>query len=314
MQNAHPPEIPDDEISLTALWRIMVRHKWWILGVPFVAVVLAAIAVTTMKPQWEATGVIRVGAVGQVGQVGQAKQLIEPVARTVERMKLKSFADAVLASLGLKEDDPESNLYRNSLRVRALPETDLIEMKVRSYSREDQNASLFATIAQHWARHFDAAQREEAKRPVEATIAYLKKIHDELAAPSVQRLKELLAQVELQIGQTKAERDKLAKATGREDKAGFMESVVAASTLVQRDSELRALEQSKTGYEEQLGPLRTYPTAILENISVSDKPVLPKKALTIVLAALFGLLVGMLAAFFSHTRQKQKREEPPDAI
>lgn len=273
MQNH--PTTPDDEISLRDLWQTLVRRKWWVLGLPLLAVIAASVAVTFMKPQWEAKAAIRIGA------VGQAAQLIEPPARVVERMKLESFEDAVLANIGLSgQKTPEAKLFRSSLKVKALPNTDLIEIKVRGYSPES------------------------AKRSTDATVGYLHRIHNGMAAPSVQRMKQLLAQVEREIAQTKAEREKALKIVGLKDKgfaeARFIERVMLANIMIQRDRELRGLEQAKTEYEEQLSPMRTYPTSYIEKISVSEEPVAPKKGLIVVLAGVLGLFLGVMAAFLGN--------------
>jgi uncharacterized protein involved in exopolysaccharide biosynthesis len=283
MQNH--PATPDDEITLFDLWQILVRRKWLVLATPLLAVIAAMVAVILIKPQWEATAAIRVGAVGQVGQVGQVGPAIEPVERAVERMKLKSFKDAVLSDLGypLDEKNPEAGLYRGSLTAKALPNTDLIEISVRGYSRDG------------------------ARRSAEVTVFYLQKIHDQLAAPTVQRLRQLLVQAEREITQAKAEREKVLKISGLKDEGGFMENVVLANIMIQRDGELRELEKTKMLYEEQLGPLRTYPTSLIERISVSENPVAPKKSLIILLVGIFGLVLGVMLAFLSNALQLNRR-------
>lgn len=278
MQTTLPP---DDEISLLDLWRILLRHKWWVLGAPLLAVIAAAVAVTFMKPQWEATAAIQIGAVGQAGQV------IEPPARVVARVNLKSFEDAVLARLGLSEQKtPEAALFRSSLKVKALPNTDLIEIKVRGYSQVS------------------------AKRSTEATVGYLQHIHNEMAAPTVQRMKQHSAKVEREIAQTRAELEKTLKITDLKDKAiaetRFMENIVLANIMVQRNSELRGLEQAKMEYEEQLNPTRTYPTSYIEKISLSENPVAPKKSLILMLAGMLGLFLGVVAAFLANAFQARK--------
>ncbi len=75
---------------------------------PILCVLLAAIGVFMAKPKWEATAVIQIGQVGQSG-VGQGSQLIEPPARAIERMKMKSFEDAVLSDLKISDEDRKSS-------------------------------------------------------------------------------------------------------------------------------------------------------------------------------------------------------------
>lgn len=281
----------NDGISLFDIWQTLARRKWWVLGIPLLAVTAAMVAVTSVKPQWEATAVIRIGAVGQVGQVGQ---VIEPVERVVERMSFRSFGDAVLSDLGYPSDDnPEARLYRGSLTVRALPNTDLVKIAVRGHSRQD------------------------AKRAADATVAHVRKTHDQLAASSVQRLRQLLAQSEREMAKTKAEIEKLNLLALKDrpiGQGGFMENVVLANIMVQRDEELRELARTRTLYEERLGPLHTYPTSLMERLSVTEDPVAPKRALVILMAGVLGLALGVVVALFGGARVRstgrQNKETP----
>lgn len=265
------------EITLLDLWHTLVRRKWLVLGVSILSAVVAAVTVTLMQPQWEATATIQIGAVGQPGQI------IEPPAVAVARMKLKSFEDAVLANLvPTGQKTPEARLYRRSLKVRVISDTNLIELKVRGYSPAS------------------------ALRSADRTIDYLRKVHQKMSTPAVLRITQLLAQTKREIDQIKAEREKVVNVAGVKDGAvaqtGFMENIILANIMIQRNTELRALELAKIGYEEQLDPMSTYPTGHLEKISVSEEPVAPQKDVVILLAAVLGLLLGVMAAFWRPPR------------
>lgn len=266
-----------DAISILDLWKILVRRKWWVLAPTLLAVIAAAVSVNFIKPQWEATTAIR---------IGMAEQIIEPVPQVVERMKLKSFQDTVLARVGIEQQTLEAELLRNSLKVRALPNTDLVEIKVRGYSQES------------------------AKHLTKGVVDYMQHIHQEMAAPRMRRLEQLLTQVNEKIAQTQAEREKVLKIENLKDRAvseaRFIENVVLANVRAQRDNELRELEQAKMKYEELLDPVRNYPTSNIEKISMSEGSVAPKKALIVLLAGVLGLLVGVMAAFLASARQANK--------
>ncbi|PJB08508.1 MAG: hypothetical protein CO125_01435, partial [Hydrogenophilales bacterium CG_4_9_14_3_um_filter_59_35] len=228
--------------------------------------------------------------VGQVGQVGQ--QLIEPVARAVERIKQKPFQGEVLASMGIPRDEENSkgSLYRDSLKIQMLPNTDLIEVKVRGHSRE------------------------EAKRNAEATLDRLSKLHEELAQPTIKRLTQQMERVKQQINELREERESIKNTKNTQqnksktDSGGrFMENIIQANILVQRDGELRNLEQLKLSYEEQLSPLRTYPTARIDSTYVSEKPVAPRKGLIVVLSGVLGLMAGIFAAFVLNAIQQARK-------
>lgn len=275
-------DIPDDEISLHDLWRVLIRRKAWVLGLPLIAMIAAAITVTIIKPQWEAMALIRIGEVGQMGQMvqGSPQQLLEPVAQATERMKLKAFKDAVLIDLGLpaSDENPESALYRDSLQVKSLRGVDLVELKVRGYSQAS------------------------AMRFVDATIAHLSKSHNQRMASDLQIIRQALERTDKEIAQIKAERDKLIKLTDLKGKPGFMENVVLTDNVIKLDETLHNLNRVKTSYLVQMGPMRTFPTSALEKISLSDKPVAPRKILIILMAGMLGLFFGGLAAFLDHAR------------
>lgn len=272
-------DIPDDEISLHDLWRVLIRRKAWVLGLPLIAMIAAAITVTIIKPQWEAMALIRIGEVGQMVQ-GSPQQLLEPVAQATERMKLKAFKDAVLIDLGLpaSDENPESALYRDSLQVKSLRGVDLVELKVRGYSQAS------------------------AIRFVDATIAHLSKSHNQRMASDLQIIRQALERTDKEIAQIKAERDKLIKLTDLKGKPGFMENVVLTDNVIKLDETLHNLNRVKTSYLVQMGPMRTFPTSALEKISLSDKPVAPRKILIILMAGMLGLFFGGLAAFLDHAR------------
>lgn len=263
-----------DELTLAEVWQVLVANKKWVLGIPLLAFVAALIAVTVMKPEWEASAAIQVGAVG----TDQGKQLVEPVPRVIARMKLKAFEDAVLGGLKVPlSNDATARQYRKTLKAKALPNTDLIEIKVRGRSPQ------------------------EAQRLVEGTVAYLHDVHKAMAQPSIARMRQLLAQVDEELSRIKVERETALHTAGVskavQTSSRFTENVLRDNILIQRDRDVRLLEQTKAGYKEQLDAMRTYPTSYIEKISISDKPVAPKKVLIIFVAAVVGLLAGVIAAF-----------------
>lgn len=265
---------PGEGVGIERIWRILVLGKRWVLGVPVLAMIGAAFTVMFIEPQWEASAAIQIGAVG----TDQGKQIVEPVPRVLARMKLEAFEDAVLAGLKVPlNGDPRAKLYRRSLKFKALPNTDLIEIRVRGYSPR------------------------QAQRFIEGTVDYLHRVHKAMAAPSIERMKQLLIQVDRELATMRMEREKALRLANLQQEAfrgnKFSESIVRDNILVQRDKELRTLEQTKAGFKEQLDPMRTYPTSYIENISVSENPVAPKKALIVFLAGLLGLFFGVMAAF-----------------
>lgn len=280
MTNQTDNQTSPDEISLLEIWQVLARHKKWVLGLPVLGLIAALMASALMPPVWEAV------LVGQVGQVGQ--QPIEPVVRVVGRIKQKSFQGEVLASMGipLDETNPKGKLYRDSIKIQILPNTDLIEIRVRGYSQD------------------------EAKHNAEATLNRLVRIHEQLAKPSIQRMTQQMERVTQQINDLREERESIKNTRSNKSKADtgsrFFDGIIQTNLLVQMGGELRNLEQLRLTYEEQLSSLRTYPTSRIDSTYVSEKPAAPRKALIVVSSGVLGLIAGMFAAFILNAIQARR--------
>lgn len=284
------PQQRDDDMSLAELLAVFVA-RGRMVGAWTVAGLVVAVAVILILPaQWEAKALIQIGQVGQAVTAGDSasreplRRLTEPPASVQERIKLESFQDSVLVKMKLPLDDsePSSRLYRDSLKVKVIPGTDLLEIRVRGYSREDAGIRARTTVEQlqEIHRNFDQPRIAPLKAQLEETLRNLASSDMNLA-----RLHQA------------ASAKKGVDATG-----SFAESVLLASQIRDVGAEIRTLREAKILIEEQLSPAYTYPTALLGNIAVSAGPVFPRKLLVIPLGTLAGLIVGLLAALVPRGR------------
>jgi len=275
----HPSLVPaSGYLNLLRFWNITRRYWVWVLACVATAAGAAAIYTWLLPFTWEATGVVQVGAVGQSG-AGQLGQLVESPARAIERTKMRGFQNDVLATLKTPNDDlkPIGELFRGSIKVKQLQNTDFLEIRLRAYSPD------------------------EAKRWLEATVKQLDIAHQRLAAPSIERLRKQLEEVDQNLRRARKTRDGLQESVSRRSLGPgerFAESVYNANLLVQTNGEVRALEAERAMMLEQLSPTRTYPTALVERIYVSERPVSPRTGLIVALATLVGLLAGIFIAYF----------------
>lgn len=276
-----------DEFSLRDLWRILISQRRWLLGLPFVCVLLAAVGVFIAKPKWEATAVIQIGQVGQSG-VGQGSQLIEPPLRAIERMKMKSFEDDVLTALKIpvEVDDPVAKLFRSTLSLKALGATDLIQVKVRAVSRDQ---------AQTWAN---------------AVVDRLREVHERLAQPTIDRLRKQQSELKKQMQIIEEERTNLLKIVSKSSETSgdsrFSANLLLSNLLLQKNAELRDFEMRRLAADEQLTSVRTYPTSLIDRIYVPEKPASPKKLLIVMLSAVLGLILGVVVALLRNYWQSTK--------
>ena len=276
-----------DEFSLRDLWRILISQRRWLLGLPFVCVVLAAVGVSVAKPKWEATAVIQIGQVGQSG-VGQGSQLIESPLRAIERMKMKSFEDDVLTALKIpvEVDDPVAKLFRSTLSLKALGATDLIQVKVQAVSRDQ---------AQTWAN---------------AVVDRLREVHERLAQPTIDRLRKQQSALKKQMQIIEEERKNLLTIVSKSIETSgdnrFSANLLLSNLLLQKNAELRDFEMRRLAADEQLTSVRTYPTSLIDRIYVPEKPASSKKLLIVMLSAVLGLIFGIIVAFMRNYWQSAK--------
>ena len=265
-----------DEVYLIDLWRIFCREWKWF------AVVLVLVLVCTyafshrLKRQWEATAWIQIGQVGQAPSGLDLKT--EPLARVLERLQMVPFENQVMNSLGFSPDSPEAKLYRGSMKLQPLPYAGpLIRMSVRAYS--PQQAHQFAV----------------------ATVDQLQAIHQHLEAMPLQLAHARLDELQADLRNVMAERDRLEQAVtpAKKDDAGgksIQNPLLASVLLTSKNAEIRGLQLARSDLLDRLSATYTYETSLLGSVYVPDRKVSPNLLLIWGAGFLLGaFLAGLIA-------------------
>ena len=270
----------DDEINLADIWATIKRYKQLTLVAPVLCGIAAYILVTFfIAPTWEASAILQVGQVGQVGQV--AKQ-VESIPNVVSRMMQPSFAVKTLEQSNLKAGEfaAAEAIYKSTLKVTKVKDTDLIEFKLRGYSAE------------------------MAQSLVENTVSYLQKLQDEMMVAGITRIKSQIQAVNEDLLTVKLDLDFLKRQLQGNRDWNSYNATLAASVLQDKTNQLRTLTEMKRLLLEQLSPTVTFPTKIVGDLTVSEDPVSPKKSLIIGVAILLGLFGGIFIAFLHNAVSK----------
>jgi uncharacterized protein involved in exopolysaccharide biosynthesis len=262
-----------DEIYLVDMWRIVVREwKWFLLMV--VLVLAATYAFTHVaRRQWEATAWIQIAQVGQVPQGQDPK--VEPLQRVAERLQTNAFQNEVVQSLGLPLDSREAGLYRKSLKVDQLQYAGaLVRLTVRA----------------------DSAR--QARQFAEATVAQLRVVHQGLEATTLALARARLDEVQADLKDALAERDRLLQTAGRGeagDKSGQASSL-AGVLVASRGEEIRNLQTTRSDLLTRLSASYTYETSLLWPVYVPEGQVFPNAVLFWGVGILAALGLGTFAA------------------
>lgn len=270
-------ELRQEEISLFDLWEKLRRGWRVIFGTLCVAISAAAVSVFVISPKFEAVAIV------QVGQVNG--DLVEPASQAIERMKTPAFqlrtAKVVSDEKWLSDLMDSASGSSKDLSVQAVKATvsqgagSLIELKA------------------------SAESKELAAKKAEAVVAELVKVHDELAQPTISRLRNDLAIAKEKLARAEKDMEELGKlvaaASVKDDR--FTQLSLMTSVRLQKEAEIFGQRQSIMALETALAAPATQSAKTIEAVFVSDKPVSPKKNLVFTLAALGGLLFGVILVF-----------------
>lgn len=284
-------KLPADEnrfiTSLDDVGAFIRRHMVRLAVFTAIGAGIAFVSTLLMRPLWQAQITVQNGQLYWVTPTGPTAVNIEPPARTVDRIKVATFQDAVLEQLNLPLNEgvnPETDLIRRSFEVRLLRNSDLIELAVRGYSPPD------------------------ASRVLQQYVRNLAKEHASLAKPTLDRLSQDMRQVEMDLSDAKARQVELGKREQERSKTNivgkFSENVLLDNMINSNAADIRLLQQRRNTLQEQLNPERTFNTRVIGETVVSRDPVFPKRSLFSVSGGLIGLLIGLTYIAWRGNRPK----------
>lgn len=254
-----------DEINLFELLEVL-KSEWkaWV-GTTVLGAALATSVAFILPPKYEASTVVRVG---QVGQATGGSIPIESLLDVVVRIQTPAFRRAVAEQLLGKEASAEA-VAQEMDRLKATPPkvvkgTGLVE--------------ITAT----------AKTPEAALKMAQAIVEGLKIRHQPIFDQAVEKLKSRLSETTQSL--SVIDKGYAVGATANPVQGG---AFVQLAQLTET-SRYAALRNQQLAIENALLPLNTRPTEALEAISVTDRPVSPKKALIATIGVLGGGMLGLL--------------------
>lgn len=264
-----PVTMERDEVYLIDMWRILIREWKWCLAV-LVLVLGATYAFAHLaRRQWEASAWILIGQVGQVPPGQDPK--VEPIARVLERLQTTAFQNDVTGSLGLAPASREAQLYRKSLKLEPLPYAGPM---VRVNVRGDSPA--------------------QARQFAEATVAQLRAVHRGMEATPLSLAHARLEEVQTELKEALADRDRLLQAA-RKDDAGGKDASLASVLLASKSEDIRNLQMQQSDLATRLSANFTYETSLPWPVYVPERQAFPNPVLTYGIGLLAGLGLGVFA-------------------
>lgn len=269
MQNTPPPAQPydDDEISLIELWQILVRRKALILAC-FVLCLAAGAAFAFLKaPVYESGVKLRIGQAGSAGLLENAEEL----------------SSRILAQYG-------ENVATGVTRERPFITTASVQKGV-------------TTTVQLTA---EGDTPEDAARLLADVVKGVQKAHTTMFEDNLKPIAERLTNLD---AQRRALEQQYADITALVEQLKERDSVQASLVMIERGpitTAINQLDAERLRLSQQLTPPQTRPTELIGEITAPAKPSRPKKALVLALAAVLGVMGGVMLAFVAEFVAKAK--------
>lgn len=270
MNNPMPLTAPQKEDELS-LWDILnfLKEGWhWLAGGLVVGLIGAVGFLLSSPAQFEAMAILQPATVGlPITTTTTTKgSEVEPVAQTLERLKLATFySDALVQTC----QAPSALALSGGVKASQVKGNSLIQISYRAPS-----------IA-------------VAEACVNAVVEQLVKSQGAIAEPLIKTLEEQLVLTKKQLTEAEAFQAQLEKrATSSVDGA----SLLMLNTLSKRE-EIMRLQKALMEQKVQLSAPMTQPMQLLEPIYAPEKAVAPKK-LPVLAGGLFGGLVFGGLMFF----------------
>lgn len=266
------------------VWELLdhIKVGWrWIAGGAVAGLVGAVGFVMVVPPQYEASAVIQTATVGSAAAGSSTKGAeVEPVAQTLERMKLATFyTNDLLNACDVKSLSNPRQALSNAIKPTLVKGNSLIQVSYRAKSVEVAEACLAAVLDQ------------------------LAKTQEAIAAPIIKTLREQYNLTKAQLDE--AERfqrviEKRAMALDPSD-TKFSQSMLMLNAALSKREEISKLRKLFIDQGVQLSEPLTQGAKLLEPIYASDRAIFPKKTLTVVGGLVGGFFAGLLALYVNRS-------------
>lgn len=266
--------------TLLELLKVLGSRPLLLTASAVVGGAIGLVAAMQTPASYEAIGLVRMGNVIQGSNVTDIRQpagvremlqlrMVEAPAQAGERLKAPGFVAAAKLDGGSPED------LVKAINVRLVKDTDVLEVRYRAGSREAAGDGL------------------------RALVDTLRIRHEELAAPARAQLVEQLKVVRQLRSEARDSRRQMAQTLASRPEAAFLPMVFGAT-----DAELARWE---VGLQAAMQPPLSTPTALMEEISVTDRQLNPGRVLVVLGGMLAGLLFTAAVILFQYTAGRARR-------
>ena len=258
----------EDEISLLDLWQTLVRRKGLIIACFLVCLAAGAVFAFLKAPVYEADIKLRIGQVrGSDGLLESAEELSSRI--------LAQYGEDI--AQGVKRERP---------------------FITKASVQKGVTTTLQLTA--------EGDTPEDAARLLQNVVSGISKTHTAIYEDNLKPIAERLTSLE---EQRKALQQQYGDISTLVDQLKARDTVQASLVMIERGpitTAINALDAERLSLSQQMLPPQTRPTELIGEVTAPAKPSKPKKALVLALAAVLGLMGGVMLAFVAEFVAKAK--------
>ena len=249
-----------DEITLFDIWQILVARKWVVLSLPIIALLLGVFYLMQATELYECSARVMVGQAG-------VERLVENPAVIVEKLVEK---------YGVYDKTIIRELPRVSSVVRDKKDTgNIVQIKAVDATASGAKMYLEKVVAEVLARQHALFEQEmEIKQKRLMTLS-----------GRLEGVEDFLQELERRIG-----------LMDRQDPAQATVLAVEKGGFLRLASDLK---RERYDLQTEMSTVVFYPAELLGVPHLPQKPIKPKRPLVLLLAGIFGLLLGIMSAFLA---------------
>lgn len=266
-----------EDVTLGDIFDVLRRRKLTIAGVTLGFILVGILLGRMAKPQYEGAATIQVARIGVSQGDAVFFRLVETTSQAAARIHGRQFGTAVLKGVDVDPGSHEGKLFFNSLKAQAVPQTDFVEIGLRSVSVQRTRQLIEAIALALGNIHHDVLTREEGRYNVR-----LQAIDRELDALRNIDAKERQA---IRLGKSSS---------------AF---ALRAFANVQRAQLRLALERERLSIGQLVGSMRSQSRTGVVDMFVDEDPIgRPGIVLVVIGSALLGIFVAVIAVLLFRSR------------
>lgn len=249
------------------LFFIARKHWLWLLAGLLIGALIAMAYIVQSTPTYESRASIRIGKVHDFGMIEEVNSLL---AQLIDNYGPNSESRAQGNTVYLKQE------------VRQSGQNNILKLVAVGHSPEDTKAFLDRIVLEVMQRHEHIYKT--AIEPIQQRAATIEK-QIRILAPKISELGEMI------------------------DRLRVSSPLQASATAVERSNlyvKLNQMEFDRVILEQRTGRPYSNPSEVVVQATLPDMPVAPKKMIIAVSGSLFGLSLGLLAAFVRESFENER--------